>query len=273
MNESEVKKSSGEFEKFNEQKLYRSLVLAGASKEQAKKIVYLVKRRVTPGCSTRKVFSLAFRLLKKESKVLASQYSLTKSIHELGPDGFLFEKYICALFKKMGYLASTNNSIEGKCVRHEVDIIAQKKSKKIYCECKFHNHPSYKNDLKTALYVQARHADIKENPLNKLSDFWLISNTKFSSDAIKYSECVGLKLLSPNYPRTKALGDLAKKFHVHPITCLTTLKKKHAKKLLSDGIILASDILRNPKSLEHINIGNFEKDNILNEIKNLLRSS
>lgn len=271
MTPDKIKKSSGEFELFNEDKLYRSLVIAGASEKQARRIVSQVKKKVPEGSSTRKIFSHAFRLLKKESKLLASHYSLSKSIHELGPDGFLFEKYICALFHSMGYEASTNHYLSGKCVKHEIDILAKKNNETIYCECKFHNHPSYKNDLKTALYVQARHEDIKSNPDNNLSEFWLISNTKFSTDAIDYSECAGLKILGPNYPHKEALGDLSKRFHVYPITCLTSLKKIYVKSLLKDGIILTKELIDSPKLLDKLNLPYEEKEKTLTEIKTLMR--
>lgn len=267
----EVEKSSGEIESFNEHKLLQSLIFAGATPKQAHKIVKIVKEKAQNGISTRKVFAQAFRLLKKESKVLASHYSLSKSIHELGPDGFLFEKFISALFKAMGFETSTNNYVSGKCVKHEVDIIAKKANECIYCECKFHNHPSFKNDLKTALYVQARFQDLKSNSANNLSSFWLISNTKFSSDAIDFAKCSGLTLLGPNYPHKKALGDLAKQYHVQPITCLTTLKKSDAKKLLKKEVLLIKQLLKNPNHLDDLKLNDDQKVRIIKEIKNLVK--
>lgn len=266
----EIKKSSGEAQEFDEKKLLRSLRFAGASNELANKIVARIRLKIPEGASTRNVFSEAFRLLKKESKALASQYSLAKSIHELGPDGFLFEKYICAIFQAMGYESSTNHFAKGRCVRHEIDIVAKNDTKVIFCECKFHNHPSYKNDLKTALYVQARHEDLKANSENKLTEFWLISNTQFSKDAIEYAECVGLKILGPNYPHKSALADLAKKYHVHPITCLTGLKKGDAKRLLQQKIVLTQELIDNPKLLEKLQIKAIYRDQIITEAKNLM---
>ena len=267
----EIKKSTGETQDFDEEKLLRSLCLAGASDELAQKIVTQLKINIPEGASTKKVFTQAFRLLKKESKFLASQYSLAKSIHELGPDGFLFEQYVCAIFSAMGYESSTNYFAKGRCVKHEIDIIAKNDSKVIFCECKFHNHPTYKNDLKTALYVQARHEDLKANSTNNLSEFWLISNTKFSKDAIEYAECVGLKLLGPNYPHKSALADLAKKYHVHPITCLTSLKKIDAKKLLKQKVVLTKQLIDNPKILEDLKIKATNREQIIKEATTLMQ--
>lgn len=269
----EIKKITGESQEFDKNKLLRSLRFAGASDELANTIVAQVEKKVPEGASTKKVFAEAFRLLKKESRILASQYSFPKSIHELGPDGFLFEKFICALFNAMGYQASTNQFAKGKCVRHEIDIIAKQNNKVLFCECKFHNHPAYKNDLKTALYVQARHEDLKSNSQNKLTEFWLISNTKFSKDAIQYAECAGLKLLGPNYPHESALADLAKKFHVHPITCLTSLKKIDAKRLLKQKVVLIQELIDNPKVLEKLNLNSDYSERIIQEAKNLLQIS
>jgi hypothetical protein len=272
MSPNEVKKSTGVFEKFDEAKLYKSLMFAGASEKQAKKIVDTVKSKVPEGASTRKVFNQAFRLLKKESKVLASQYSLIKSVQELGPDGYLFEKFMCGIFQAMGYQASTNSFARGKCVKHEIDILAKKPNKRIFCECKFHNHPGYKNDLKTALYVQARHMDLRENPENQLTEFWLISNTKFTKDAIDYAECSGLKLLGPNYPTRKALADMAKKYKVHPITCLTSLRKADAKILMKKKVVLTKELLANPKLLDDLRLTKEQSDQILIEARNLSRA-
>ena len=56
---------------------------------------------------------------------------MPKAIHELGPDGYHFEQFIAAIFKAQGYKISTNNIIKGRCVKHELDVIAKKNNKNI----------------------------------------------------------------------------------------------------------------------------------------------
>ena len=271
MNAFNILKKSGKSEEFNRQKLEYSLVCAGATRELSKRITSEVYSCCSEGTSTRKIFNHAFRLLKKESKTIAAQYSMPKAIHELGPDGYNFEKFIAAIFKSQGYSVTSNKIIKGRCVKHELDVIAKKQGKNIYCECKFHNKAGTKNDLKTALYVHSRYLDLKENPECDITEFWLISNTKFSKDAIEYAKCVGLHLLGPNYPCHNALADLAKKTHIHPITALTSLKKTHARQLLKKGIVLTFEIAKNQETLDSLSLSDEQKHNIIAEVEALKR--
>lgn len=264
-------KRSGRSEEFNKNKLQYSLVCAGATREQAKRITNQVYSSCSEGMTTIKIFNHAFRLLKKESKIIAAQYSMPKAIHELGPDGYNFEQFIAAIFKAQGYTVTTNNIIKGKCVKHELDVIAKKNGQNIYCECKFHNRPGTKNDMKTALYVHSRYLDLKNNPDCDITEFWLISNTKFSKDAIEYAHCVGLHLLGPNYPEHNALADLAKKTQIHPVTCLTSLKKSQAKQLLRKGIVLTYDIKKFSEKFDSLGLTDEQKHNVIAEVEALKR--
>lgn len=266
-----ILKRSGRSEEFSKQKLEYSLVYAGATREQAKRITNQVYSCCQEGISTKKIFNHAFRLLKKESKIIASQYSMPKAIHELGPDGYHFEQFVAAIFRAQGFTVTTDQIIKGHCVKHELDVIAKKKDLNIYCECKFHNRPGTKNDLKTALYVNSRSEDLKNNPECDITEFWLISNTKFSKDAIEYSECMGLKLLGPNYPKHNALADLAKKTHIHPVTALTTLKKAQARLLLKQGIVLTYEIKKYPEKLDILNLSEEQKQAVFSEVEALKR--
>jgi hypothetical protein len=88
---------------------------------------------------------------------------MTKAISELGPDGFHFERFIKELFTNMGYGTKTNHFAHGRCIKHEIDVLAMSQKEQIYCECKIHNNPNANNDLKIAFYVFAKYFDIKEN--------------------------------------------------------------------------------------------------------------
>lgn len=271
MNAFLIKKSTGEFEEFSKEKLKYSLIISGATADQANAILKQISPYIAKGISTKKIYRLAFRQLKKVDKKLASNYSLTKSIHELGPEGFHFEKFICEIFRAKGYEAKTNVRLDGKCVSHEIDVMASKPKYNVGCECKFHNRVGIKNDLKTTLYVKARYDDLMANPQNNLKEFWLISNTKFSKDAIQYANCAGLRLLGPNYPRSHALADLALKYKIFPITCISSLKKSEAKLLLNNGIILTKDLINKKNLLKKFGIEKIEE--VIDEILNLGGSS
>ena len=80
--------------------------------------------------------------------------------------------------------------------------LAQTLKERILVECKFHNKQQYYSDLKTSLYVKARFDDInaQKSGSEKFTTCLLATNTKFTRNAIRYSECAGIKLLSWGYP-------------------------------------------------------------------------
>jgi hypothetical protein len=273
MNSTQILKNSGCYENFSFEKLFSSLKKSGISDEYARSIAKKLQEKCPNEFTSKEIFKQAYKLLKKEDRILATKYSMTKAISDLGPDGYHFERFIKELFTNMGYAAKTNHFEHGRCIRHEIDVLAISEKEQIYCECKFHNNQNTKNDLKVALYVNARYRDIVENTENKITAFWLISNTKFTKDAVQYSNCAGLTLLGPNTPNESSLSNLAIKFKVFPVGSLTSLKKKDAKILIKNNTILIRDIYDSPKSLDILNIEQKTKDLILKEIKVLLGTS
>ncbi len=61
-----VEKASGAREPFSEQKLERSLRMAGASSKLVERVMDRVRQQVYPEMTSRKLHQIAFQLLKKE---------------------------------------------------------------------------------------------------------------------------------------------------------------------------------------------------------------
>lgn len=270
----EVKKMSGEIEEFSPHKLKISLKRAGASGEQAEEILQQVKKKLYPNISTRRIYRQAFNLLKRESRKYAANYSLKKAILDLGPSGYFFEKFIAAIFRAKGYQSEVEKTYQGRCVSHEVDVIAENDKERIFMECKFHNSPQKKNDVKTALYVQARHLDLKEGPKTPRYDhFYLVSNTIFSQDAIQYSQCVGLKLIGLNTPQEETLHDMIRNLGLHPLTCLKKLRVRDKVALMKEGVVLCHEILLDKDILERIGLDKSHRTAALNEIRAIINGN
>lgn len=266
----QIKKSSGRFQKFNEGKLVDSLTYTGATEDQIEEILKEVNQVIYEGMPTHKIFSLAFKKLRKISRPMSAYYGTKRALLELGPDGFLFEKFVARLFTKMGYKAITNIEVEGNCVEHEVDVVAESPTEKLLIECKFHGSRERKNDLKAALYIKARSLDIMDGPHgDQYDDFWLVSNTSFSDDAIRYATCAGLRLWGANFPPQNTLQDVVREMHLDPITCLSSLRKTEKKMLLDSEIIVTEDIKNNPKVLKDIGLTQYRVNRVLNEISKL----
>lgn len=270
-----IKKADGTLEPFNETKLVESLEHVGTEPSTIAKITEKVKKEIHDGMTTGQIYHLAFSHLRESKKNVATKYSLRRALSELGPNGFPFEKFIAAILRTQGYEAVTDQIVYGGCVPHEMDVIAWKDDELIMIEAKFHNEFGFKSDVKVALYIKARFDDLKENMYEyggkkrKITDGWLITNTKFTDQAIHYAECKGLKLIGWNYPAQNNLQDMIEKSGLHPFTALTTLSATQKKHLLAQGVILCEDIVHRQVLLKELGMSTEEIANVLKEIDTL----
>lgn len=233
-----VTKASGEREPFSEDKVRFSLQRAGADNDLITKILTHVKGELYDGIPTQKIYAHIVDLLRHEKTPLASRYNLKEAIMQLGPTGFPFERFVAGVLAVNGYKVEVDKIVEGKCVAHEIDVVAQKEGKHFMIECKYHNRPGTKTDVKVALYVYARFLDVK----NYFQEGWLVTNTKATIEACDYARCVGLKLISWNWPAGGSLRDLIERSGLHPITALESLSSGERQKLLSRGIVFQKDL-------------------------------
>jgi len=272
-----ITKASGEQAPFSSEKLRSSLKRSGASEEVINNIISQVGEKLYEGISTKKIYQMAFSILKKQSKNTAAKYKLKRAIMELGPSGFPFEIYMSEIFKQQGHRVRVGEIVKGHCVNHEIDVIAEKGNQYFMIECKFHNQPGYSCDVKIPLYIQARFEDAEKEWRkvsgngSKFHQGWVVTNTKFTRDAIQYGLCAGLHLLGWDFPKKGSLRELIDKSGLYPITCLTKLTLHEKKTLLEKKIILCKDLLTNPDLLRIANIRNGRKDSILKEAEELCR--
>lgn len=238
-----VRKSDGSEEPFDPRKLLASLVQAKAPPEVAEEIVQTLARTVKPGATTGQIFRAAWKMLAKRSRPVASRYSVRRSILELGPTGFPFERFLAQLYRADGYETQVGAMLYGACVSHEVDVVAWKASEVLSVEAKFHNDLGFKTDTKVVLYVKARVEDLQTHrhaiggKQRDISRGVVATNTKFTETAEDYASCVGLELLSWETPRGDNLYDRMGRHGVFPITCLTTLTAREKRTLVEAGLV------------------------------------
>ncbi len=268
-----ITKADGKKELFEEQKLIDSLRNAGGSEEIIDDILGHIGKEIYDGMPTSEIYSRAFKLLRSHSMPMAIKYSLRRALSDLGPDGFPFEKYVAKIFQAWGYETLTDQTVLGVCVAHEVDVVAWNKDRLMMVEAKFHNELDLKSDLKVILYIKARFDDLRGNMfkyggiVRKLDEGWLITNTKFTDQAIRYGECNGVKMLGWNYPAKGNLQDIIEELRLHPFTCLTNISNVNKKALLKKGVVLCTDIYNNPKVLEEIGMKEPNIEEVMNEIR------
>ncbi len=267
-----ILKANGQREAFDANKLEQSLLRSKASPEIAADVIDHVRKEITDGMTTAQIYKHAFFLLHKLEKPAARAYSLRKGVASLGPSGFPFEKFVAEIFKNLGYETETDQMVTGGCVMHEVDVVAWNDSKLIMSEAKFHNQVGLKSDLKIALYVKARFDDLVEathmygGKRRKLDEFWLITNTKFTTTAIEYGMCKGLKMVGWNYPVKGNLQDLIEDGDLMPITCLNDIEGSDLKLLLENGLVLCKQVRGNISTLTDLGIHKDRAQKIIDEI-------
>lgn len=266
-----ITKADGEQEPYDAAKLEQSLERAGASSTVRARIAAKIIRDLTPGMQTEDIYRHAFEILRREDATpVAARYSVKRAVFALGPSGFPFEQFIAEVLRAHGWKVRTGVTLTGRCAPHEVDVLAEKDGKRIGIEAKFHNEAGGKTDIKDALYVKARYEDLHEthDASSHVDEGWLITNTHFTRNAIRYAQCSNLTLIGWDYPRKNNLFDMIEEARVHPLTCLTTLSDGEKHRLLESRIVLCKHVSA-PHVLEEFGIRQSRIPIILEEAQRL----
>lgn len=244
----------GEREPFSPRKIYRSCKRARASDDLAREVTRRIEKTFYPGMRTSVIEKEIKKFLRKSSLQSAMKFSLKQAMRKLGPAGFTFEKYIGEILIRNGFRVKLNQRPKGFCqTKYEIDFFAQKEGVLYIGECKFHHLPGERVDLKVALYNYARFLDIKESRPFSSGVYKvykkkpaLVTNTKFTSEAIIYSECKGVELLGWKYPKGRGLEHLIEEQGLYPITILPSFRGYLKEIFVKARKVLVIDILEKP---------------------------
>lgn len=273
-----VIKLDGTQETFEPEKLLKSLQNAGAEQSVADAILKQIQSELKDGMTTSHIYRRARELLRKHtSQPVAARYSLRRAVLDMGPSGFPFEKLLGEVYRKRGYQVEVGRMVKGKCVDHEVDVVARSQTELILGEAKFHNNQSFKTDVKVALYIHARFLDLEANdfagmcPSGGTALSYLITNTKFTDAAIAYGTCVGITMIGWGYPHKGNVQDLIEEAGLHPLSCLTTVTRKEKELLYQQGVVLCRALTDDPNLLERAGITGKKVDDVITEANRLCK--
>ncbi len=268
-----IVKTDGSIERFDGEKLIASLRHAGAGIHTAERITHTITAAMGSEVRSQEIYRKAFAMLRREARSVAARYALRRALLEFGPSGHPFEDFVAQLFKAEGWNVEWRKIIQGKCVTHEVDVYATRGKETLAAELKYHNDAFYKTDVKTALYVKARFEDIwhcdprvRNCPIGR---GMLITNTKFTSQAIEYSMCAGLELLGWSFPDEGNLYDRIISAGIYPVTTLTNLKRSEKRLLVDQGIVTSAMLLEHRTVLRKFGVTPERIGAILSEINSL----
>jgi Holliday junction resolvase-like predicted endonuclease len=244
----EVIKASGKKEAFDRDKFCKSLERSGASQAVIDRVCKTVESHIQQNTTTDTIHKKVAQELVKESVSAVARYSLKRGIMELGPAGFLFEQYIAALLAEYGYETKTNVVMQGACVSHEIDVMAEKDQKHFIIETKYRNKGGLKVDLQVPMYQQARLQDIVASTSKRHSSrfahrAWVITNTKFTKKAIQYATCMGIVLTGWGYPTKESLQRLIEKKRLYPITVLPSVHTNAREKIAAKNVMFTKELV------------------------------
>ena len=272
----EIVKRNGEHAQFDINKLRASLKRSGADDERVSSVVSELTEQLHNGITTKAIYKKAFQLLKATSSVHANRYGVKQALKKLSTTGYPFEHFIGKLLEKQGFETTVGVVVPGKCVTHEVDVFALREGEHYMVECKFHPSKEGRCDVKNSLYVHARFQDLEKywqqqpGHENRKHQGWLITNTRFTTDAIDYATCAGLRLLSWDFPNGNALRDQISEYHHYPISCINILQKAEVKILADNDRVTVDDLIDDPTSLALLELSETRRKHIIEEAKMLI---
>lgn len=268
-----VTKADGRKEEFDEKKIKRTCIKAGASKENTRCIIDEIKKQVYDGITTREIYKKVREKLRELNPKTSKIYSLRESLSAIDP--LAFELYVYELLSSCDYECTHDVIVPGKSVEHQIDIIA--KGDKLYLvECKRHERYERFSGLKTILEIHSRVEDLKEGYKNGKNKYnfdkaWIITNTKFSEHAIRYAKAENIKLTGWNYPKNNGIDNLITDKKLYPVTILN-VNKKIERDLMEKNIVTLNDLLSFDihTLCNKIKIDEKEAENLLSTAKSIL---
>lgn len=239
-------KSTGDREPLNLEKVKRGCERAGASAQFCAVVAGEVESRARDGMTTREVYEIVHGLLSKEHPPTAARFNLRDAILKLGPLGYNFEHYIAKVLAAYGYKTELPPILQGACVTHEVDVLAQKDNRTAMLECKFRHDIGIHIGIKDTMSTWARFLDLVDGAtIGKaphLDECWLVTNSRFSHDSIQYGHCKNMVMLSWNHPRERPLPAWIDDKGLYPITLLPKRDAGIQKKFIEAGFVLLQDL-------------------------------
>ena len=159
-----------------------------------------------------------------------------------------FEMFVALVLKEYGYEVQTNQIVSGKCVEHEIDVIAKKGNETILVEAKHHEQYHTYTGLSVFLEVQAELEDlmegykIRKNKIN-FTKALIVCNTKISDHAERYATCRDIGYISWKLPKEKNLEQVIEDGKLYPITLLKGVDMITQDRLIGKGIILVKQLI------------------------------
>ena len=238
---------NGESQPFDRNKIIRTALRMRATPEEAEEIAQRIEEKIYSGIPTKKIMQMLFSYMRDIKPHLKRTIDLREAIGMLRskPD---FEQFVAQLLLEEGYDVSTNQIVQGRCVEHEIDVIASKPGETIYVEVKHHDKPHTFTGIDVFLETHSVFEDLREGFKAQRHGYnfkksMVAVNTKISEQARRYADCVGTEYLAWRAPENRGLEFLIEQKKLYPITFLRTLNAETQARLGDNGIVTVKQLV------------------------------
>lgn len=242
-----VTKADGTKQPFDKRRLVRTAMRLRATPEYAEEVATKIEKKMYEGITTKKILKMLFSELSHERPELKHIIDLREAVSMMKPKPD-FEHFIGMLMREYGYDVKMNRIVNGRCVDHEIDVIAQKGKEVLYIEVKHHYQFHSFTGMDVFLEVNSTMEDLVEGFLAKKNPFnftkpMVVMNTKVSAHAEKYAACRDIGIVGWAHPKTGSLEDLIEEKSMYPVTLLKGLGSKDSDKLFQMGILTLRQLM------------------------------
>lgn len=241
-----IRKSSGKIVPYNEEKIKTTLQRSGAKPELISKILKKVRAGLRPRITTDEIREIIQTELKKDSPATGARYLLRSALTRLGPAGFNFEKYVASILSAYGYKTQLPFELQGACVTHEVDVIAEKDGRRMFIEAKFRNNFSDAVNIKDTMATWTRFLDLVDGARLDLcphfDEAWIVTNARFTGHALKFAHCKNMVMIGWNHPKERTFARMVDLSSLYPLTILTDLSDNEIQLLAKNKYTLCREV-------------------------------
>lgn len=242
-----VTKYDGQKTPFDANKVKRTIMNTGAPEAVVEKVLSRVTSKMTDGISTHDLYALVRTELANESLCFSCRYGLREAIFKMGPAGFNFEYYVAAILASHGYQTRVpKENLQGACVEHEIDVIAEKDNRRIMIEAKFRNTKEAVVDLKDIMATWSRFLDLVDGASVGRSphfdEVWVVTNGRFTKHARQFGQCKAMHLTGWNEPKDYSFSNMIDKVHLYPVTAVSDLSEEEVTSLAKADLLLCKDL-------------------------------
>lgn len=247
-----IVKWDGREEDFKVEKLARTLTRMGAPQSVAEEIAKDIEEQISEGMTTEEIYEMAIQELESHKEIVEFRRDLKDGLSRLG-GGHIFEKYIRLVLREHGYKVKGNCVIQGACVTHEIDGVAERDGETIYLEAKYHSVQERYIPFEVTLAAKAKWDDIRAGHAQGLNEYsfdrvLIVTNTRLTKHARQYAECVGISYFGWNWPKGQGLDRLIEEKKLYPCTILRSISDRERDKLLAHGIITLKQLVESKSS-------------------------